>query len=221
MSIVGDVIADAKSKLGAPYVWGAEGPNTFDCSGLVQWAYGRHGVKLPRTAAQQAKVGQAVPWGQQAPGDLIFSTWDSSPDVDHVAIYLGGGQYINAPKAGDVVKIGKITDGYAKHVTGVRRVVNSAGGIGLPAPDDIGGAIGGAVGGAVGKAIGDGSITDSLLAIADAARTMATGAVNVGGLAAQLAKLALPTNALRMASGLIGVVLIFSGIMILGREVKS
>ena len=67
----------AASKLGTPYVWGAEGPTTFDCSGLVQWAYAQAGVRMPRVTHQQWVTGPQVPLGQAQPGDLLF--WRNDP----------------------------------------------------------------------------------------------------------------------------------------------
>lgn len=100
----------AVAKLGQPYEWGAEGPNTFDCSGLVQWAYRQAGVTMPRVAAQQWASGPRIPLEQAQPGDLLF--WRSDPTnpgyISHVAIYWGGNQMLHAPRTGDVVKISKI-----------------------------------------------------------------------------------------------------------------
>ncbi len=111
----------AASKLGRSYVWGAEGPNTFDCSGLVQWAFAQAGVRMPRVTHQQWVTGPQVPLSQAQPGDLIF--WRSDPTnpdyISHVAIYWGNGQMIQAPRTGDVVKISKV---YTKNLAGVVRV---------------------------------------------------------------------------------------------------
>lgn len=217
MTTAAEVIATARSKLGARYVFGDEGPDTFDCSGLMQWAFGQHGIRLPRVAADQAKYGQTVAWEAKQPGDLIFTTWDGSPDVDHVALYLGDNQYLHAPRTGDVVKVSTISSGYRQHVTNVQRVPalgggTSSGGNSQPGiPPILGGAIG---------ATGSG-IVDSVAGLADAARTIATGAVSVGNLAAQLGKLALPSNAMRLAAGGFGVAFLFAGILIIGRQVRE
>ncbi|MFJ2028852.1 C40 family peptidase [Streptosporangium sp. NPDC087985] len=97
----------AISKLGRPYVWGAEGPDTFDCSGLVQWAYAQAGVKVPRVTHQQFVSGPQIPLSQAQPGDLLF--WRHDPTnptyVSHVAIYWGNGKMLHAPRTGDVVKL--------------------------------------------------------------------------------------------------------------------
>jgi cell wall-associated NlpC family hydrolase len=99
----------ALSKLGRPYVWGATGPSTFDCSGLMVWAYAQTGITLPRTASQQSTFGTAVSRDQLQPGDLVFYY---SP-VSHVGMYLGNGQMVHAPTSGDVVKISPLLSGYA------------------------------------------------------------------------------------------------------------
>ncbi|MGN9840772.1 C40 family peptidase [Nonomuraea sp. H19] len=115
----------AASKLGRPYVWGAEGPDTFDCSGLVQWAFAKAGVRMPRVTHQQWVAGPQVPLSQAQPGDLIF--WRLDPTnpgyISHVAIYWGDGKMIQAPRTGDVVKISPVhTRGFA----GVVRVSPAA-----------------------------------------------------------------------------------------------
>ncbi|WP_052951949.1 C40 family peptidase [Paraclostridium benzoelyticum] len=106
------IINTAKAQLGKPYVWGAEGPNSFDCSGLVYYVYGQHGKKMPRTSREQANVGTTVSQSQLQPGDLIFSSTDGSGGVNHVGIYIGSGQMIHAPKPGDVVKTTNINSSY-------------------------------------------------------------------------------------------------------------
>jgi peptidoglycan DL-endopeptidase CwlO len=97
----------AESRLGMPYIWGAAGPTSFDCSGLVQWSFRQAGVIMPRVAADQARTGPAVPVSQLAPGDLLFYHTDpTAPDyISHVAIYLGAGKMIQAPQPGMNVEI--------------------------------------------------------------------------------------------------------------------
>jgi cell wall-associated NlpC family hydrolase len=97
----------AASQVGVPYVWGGETPLPaanagFDCSGLVQWAYGQAGIALPRTAQQQHDAVTAVPAAQAQPGDLVF--WnDGTTSVQHVAIYVGAGIVLESPSTGSVV----------------------------------------------------------------------------------------------------------------------
>ena len=97
----------AVSRLGMPYVWGANGPTSFDCSGLVQWSFAQAGVVMPRVAVDQARTGPAVPVSQLAPGDLLFYHTDPTAPgyISHVAIYLGGGKMIQAPEPGMNVEI--------------------------------------------------------------------------------------------------------------------
>lgn len=107
----------ALSRRGMPYVWGAEGPSSFDCSGLVQWSFAQAGITMPRVAADQALTGPAVPASQLQPGDLLFWRTDpTAPDyISHVAIYLGNGWMIQAPEPGEYVEVVPVTfgSGYA------------------------------------------------------------------------------------------------------------
>lgn len=99
MSKVDDAIAVASAELGKPYVWGAEGPGSFDCSGLMQWIFSHVGISLPRTAAQQQAATTRV--ASPLPGDLVFY----GAPAYHVGLYIGGGKMIDAPDVGDVVKV--------------------------------------------------------------------------------------------------------------------
>lgn len=106
----------AHDALGLPYVWGgggALGPTGggFDCSGLTQWAVARASggrVILPRTTYEQIHSGTAVPLNALAPGDLVFSNWSSPGVPEHVAIYIGNGQVIEAPQRGVPVHISSL-----------------------------------------------------------------------------------------------------------------
>jgi cell wall-associated NlpC family hydrolase len=103
----GPAVAAALSVLGSPYVWGAEGPDTFDCSGLVQWSYLQAGLVLPRLASDQYRASTPVPYDQMQPGDLIVYAYDTSDEstIHHIAMYIGNGQMVHAPRTGDVVKV--------------------------------------------------------------------------------------------------------------------
>jgi len=100
-------VAVARAQVGKPYLWGAVGPDSYDCSGLTLSAYLAAGIALPRTAQQQWYAGPHVPLGALAPGDLLF--WASDPTVPssihHVAMYLGGGLMVAAPHSGTLVRI--------------------------------------------------------------------------------------------------------------------
>ncbi|MGX4588885.1 NlpC/P60 family protein, partial [Clostridioides difficile] len=115
----------AKSKLGCKYVYGAEGPNTFDCSGFTQWCYKQIGIKIPRTASAQSKAGKAVDLKDRSKwkaGDLLCRVGGGSSN--HVMMYIGNGQMIHSPQTGDVVKIQSV-DSYrkGKAYTHVRRFI--------------------------------------------------------------------------------------------------
>lgn len=97
-------LAMAQTKLGKPYVWGATGPNAFDCSGLMQWAFEQVGKELPRTSSAQADVGQSVSKSDLRPGDVVFFY---SP-VSHVGIYAGNGKILHASTEGEPVKYSDI-----------------------------------------------------------------------------------------------------------------
>ncbi|MFB7460593.1 MULTISPECIES: NlpC/P60 family protein [unclassified Streptomyces] len=92
--------AAARSALGRPYVWGANGPTGFDCSGLMQWSYGQAGVHLPRTSQEQRNAGRRIPLSEARPGDLVVYR----SDAGHVAMYAGNGRVIHAPHPGAPVR---------------------------------------------------------------------------------------------------------------------
>ncbi|MGW2202305.1 NlpC/P60 family protein [Streptomyces sp. NPDC001774] len=93
-------LAFARAQIGKPYVWGATGPSSYDCSGLTQAAWRAAGVDLPRTTWDQVEVGTRVATADLLPGDLVFF-YD---DISHVGLYIGGGKMIHAPKPGANVR---------------------------------------------------------------------------------------------------------------------
>lgn len=99
-------IAFARAQLGKPYVWGATGPTSYDCSGLTQAAWAAAGITLPRTTWDQVKVGTRVSIKDLRPGDLVFY----NSDISHVAMYIGDGQIIQAPHTGAVIDIQPVTE---------------------------------------------------------------------------------------------------------------
>ncbi len=101
-------IDTAMAQQGAPYVWAADGPSSFDCSGLTQFAYAAAGISLPHSSRMQSQMGQQVSRDQLQPGDLVFFY---SP-VSHVGIYIGNGQMVHAPTSGDVVKVASVDSMY-------------------------------------------------------------------------------------------------------------
>ncbi|MDH6132828.1 cell wall-associated NlpC family hydrolase [Kitasatospora sp. MAA4] len=103
----------ALAQLGKPYVWGGDGPDGYDCSGLVQQAYERAGIDLPRVADDQYAATTPVSSADLRRGDLIF--WSDSSrasGIHHVAIYLGGGSYVEAPRPGRSVRISTLNRSY-------------------------------------------------------------------------------------------------------------
>jgi cell wall-associated NlpC family hydrolase len=91
----------ALSKQGAPYVWGAAGPDAFDCSGLVMWAYQQVGIQLPHYTGYQWNAGVHISQNQLEPGDLVFFY----QDIGHVGLYIGNGLMIDAPDFGETVHV--------------------------------------------------------------------------------------------------------------------
>lgn len=105
------LIERAKSFIGTPYKWGGTSPLGFDCSGFTQFLYREIGIDLPRVSYQQGTYGKRISLDELRPGDLVL--WDNSSrnnGADHVAIYIGNGQVIHAPKPGDRVKISPLYD---------------------------------------------------------------------------------------------------------------
>ncbi|MCX4822528.1 NlpC/P60 family protein [Streptomyces sp. NBC_01142] len=90
----------ARSVVGRPYVWGANGPSGFDCSGLTQWSYAQAGVALPRTSQAQRSAGRQVSLAQAQPGDLVTY----GDDAGHIGMYMGNGQVVHAPYPGASVR---------------------------------------------------------------------------------------------------------------------
>lgn len=109
---ISDPVELAASLMGRPYVWGAEGPRAFDCSGLTQYVYGEFGVELPRRAISQSRVGDAA-YGRLRRGDLVFFSTDTRRSlVTHVGIYEGSGLMIEASKRYGRVRRDSLNDQY-------------------------------------------------------------------------------------------------------------
>jgi cell wall-associated NlpC family hydrolase len=98
-------VAAAESRVGDPYVWGAAGPDEFDCSGLVMWAYAQAGVSLPHYSGSQFSETVEIPMTDLEPGDLVFP----SDPGQHVAMYIGNGEIVQAPYTGADVQIVALT----------------------------------------------------------------------------------------------------------------
>ena len=122
------VVQYAKENLGKKYVWGATGPNSFDCSGLMQYIYKKVGINLNRVSRDQATQGVAVSKSNLQPGDLVFfrgiNSSSSSTYISHVGVYIGNGEFIHAsnPTRG-VVKDSLNSDYYSSHYVKARRII--------------------------------------------------------------------------------------------------
>lgn len=103
------VLETALGQIGRPYRYGGGDGDGFDCSGLVQYVYSEAGIALPRTAAQQLRVGAPVKLSQAAPGDLVFFRIDGGM---HVGIYVGDGRVVHAPAPGKEVTVAPVTTPY-------------------------------------------------------------------------------------------------------------
>ncbi|WP_149260919.1 C40 family peptidase [Actinomadura sp. K4S16] len=122
-SQVRTVIKAAYTRLGWPYVWGgeSEAEGGYDCSGLMQYAFARAGIRLPRVAADQARAGWVVPYSKAEPGDMLI--WANDPTapgyISHIALYLGQGKMLAAPRTGTVVQVQNV---YTRNMRGAVRV---------------------------------------------------------------------------------------------------
>lgn len=117
------VVNYAYKFLGKPYVYGAAGPNAFDCSGLTQYVFSKLGVNLSRTTYTQVGEGTKVNRSDLKPGDLVF--FNTQGSTSHVGIYVGNGQFIHAPRTGKPVMISSLSDGYySEKYSTARRIIS-------------------------------------------------------------------------------------------------
>ncbi len=126
---IDNIERNAKSFLGTPYVWGATGPDRFDCSGFTQWVFRDAGINIPRVSREQAKVGKYIRYEELQRGDMVFFDTKKrrTGKVCHVGIYLGDGDFIHASSSGKKVVIFNFNDKsfYKKRFLWGRRVINS------------------------------------------------------------------------------------------------
>jgi cell wall-associated NlpC family hydrolase len=106
----------ALAQQGDPYVWGGAGPDSFDCSGLTQYAYAAAGISLPHSSSMQSTLGTPVAYADLQPGDLVFFY----TPVSHVGMYIGNGQMVHAGTSGDVVKVVELA--YMPDFNSARRI---------------------------------------------------------------------------------------------------
>jgi hypothetical protein len=219
---VADLVAFTRQQLGKPYVFGATGPSTFDCSGLMQFVFNHFGIHLPRLSYDQATVGSEVAKGSQKAGDLVTSDWGDGPN-SHVSLYIGNGQVIEAPQPGENVMISNLDSGYMAHVNHIRRVTGLTGTGATGSTTGSGTSLSGLVGDALGLAQGlQGSgLVGAVQSIGKGVGQIATDADDAGNLAKMLTKLALPNNMLRIGAGLFGALFIVFGLWHLGKEVRD
>jgi len=119
------IVEYAKTLLGTPYAYGGNTPSGFDCSGFVQYVMSNSGVTMPRTSTDQYSIGDRVDKSQLMPGDLVYFKYSaSSYRLNHVGIYVGGGNFIHSPVPGQTVKIDTLTTGYfSNYYYGATRVI--------------------------------------------------------------------------------------------------
>lgn len=110
-SVGNEVAIRAISLLGSPYEWGASGPATFDCSGLVRFIHDQLGIFVPRTAAEQYSAATPVDVDDLEPGDLLFFRIEGR-QISHVAIYTGEGRFVHAPQTGRSVELRMLDDDF-------------------------------------------------------------------------------------------------------------
>lgn len=103
---VSTVIAEALAQVGKPYLWGGNGPDSFDCSGLMNWVFRAAGITMPRTADAIYRATAHVGLDQLLPGDMVF--FGSPSLVRHVGLYIGNGRMIHAPHGGTTVSVGTL-----------------------------------------------------------------------------------------------------------------
>lgn len=201
-----DLISYAQSFTGVPYVWGGTTPAGFDCSGFVKYVFEHFGVSLPRTSREQVNVGTPVDQAGIQPGDLIFSNWNTSARTasatDHVALYIGNGQLIQAPQPGESVGVKPFNSAYQSHVTGIRRVTDVAAdrGAGLNALGDA----------AKQFASSDDGLLGGITKLAE----------SFAGFAKMTAWFVNPANDIRVLLGMFGLGFLLLGVLMLGREVR-
>lgn len=221
MATGADLVTLARQQIGDPYVFGAEGPDSFDCSGLVQWVAQRVGLSTPRTTAQMMSPGSnLVPIGRSdlREGDLIFSNWGSGRS-SHVGIFTGKGTIIEAPQPGDTVKETTLGRSYWAHTDAFRRIPGVDG-----RPADPGAFLAGVESGLNIAGLPfpiPTSAGEALANIGQGIQNVAVGASKVGNLAGTVGKLFLPSNAIRAAAFFFGTIFILIGIMFLAWEVKE
>lgn len=118
------IVREAMRHLGVPYKYGSPGPDTFDCSGLVQYVFKQFGVSLTHYTVTQAQMGTPVNRNEMRPGDVIFFGRNNGTGyLYHTGIYIGDNKFIHAPRTGDVVKIEELIGNYSNNWACARRYI--------------------------------------------------------------------------------------------------
>lgn len=122
----GQIVVNAISQSGKNYRYGGDGPEDFDCSGLVRFVYAQVGLTVPRTTLTLFNAGEPVAMRDVRPADLLFYRFDDSPGPpNHVMIFIGNGEAIHAPAGGKVVRSAKVdTPGFNRRFIGARRLMD-------------------------------------------------------------------------------------------------
>jgi hypothetical protein len=200
----GELLDYARKFLGRPYVYGAAGPDEFDCSGLVTFVFKHFGISLPHHSQDQARHGTPVPPDQITAGDLVFSDWGDGPN-SHVGIATSGDQIIVAPHTGALVQLQSLSPTYRSHITAVRRITGLTGGGGPTTVPTRGGGLG--------EGLDPLGIAAPFRELADVFR----------GIQHDLDTAMLlftPTGMVRLFAGGAGIIFIAVGIYFLAREVR-
>lgn len=213
MSVSGaQIVQFAKAKLGDPYVYGATGPGTFDCSGLVQYVFKEAGISVPRTSEEQYRYGTAVPNASWlAAGDLVFSAGSdgTSADPGHVGIYDGAGGVIQAPYTGadvDVVPLSQFNAVGYRRMPGLSTPdINNAQQTGQP----------GGFGAGTGAPTNFFGIPDNVFGAFTDFDKIITDFYNWSKLFFQ------PSTYIRIGAGVFGFVFLVAGLVLIARETKS
>jgi hypothetical protein len=202
-----DVVTEAKKFLGDRYVYGAEGPSTFDCSGLAQYSYAQLGIKIPRTSQEQYRFGTPVPGPSWlAAGDLVFTEFTGG-EPDHVGIYDGAGNVIQAPHTGDVVRVTPLNQ------FGANQQYRRMPGLGKPSmAGDLGQA------GGFGGGTGAGGLLSWPSDITD---FFSTALKDLEETAAFFRAFFQPSTYIRIGAGILGAALTLTGLVLLTLEAKG
>lgn len=219
-----DFVDYARAQLGDPYVWAAEGPDAFDCSGLVDYVARHFGLSTPRTTSAMMGPGSnliPITRAQLAPGDLVFSNWTGQRS-SHVGIYAGNNQLIEAPSPGQNVKVTALGPGYWSHTDAYRRIPGvdgAAAGKAIQYTDDN--PLTEAAKKIAGFIPDPSNLTDAVGNIGSAMISVAESAAGVGNVAAMITRAFLPSNILRGTLFFFGTIFILIGIFFLASEVRD